>query len=230
MSSYFTNNTNPSSSYSTASHEQYAPNGDHLSHATSGGSQPPSLPASCSVENGRSHHHHGLSSQYSGYHGHHHHHHHPSHHRYPLYPHYERLESRPPLDPASNAHPESSPSFGWSLPQTLPPNSSSSAQGVNASLSSYESSPANRTPPDITSLSHPSQCKMEQYNNYKINPLATQGPLDASQSSLVSPSPPIQHNMYGSGPGLGSPGPPGNNSNAMNTNSPLYPWMRSQFG
>lgn len=178
--------------------------------------------------------------QYSanGYERHHHHHHEPQPHPLPpssgpaahhqhtqyaqlQYGHYPRYVptsfDRLPNDGSrphdgTNLHPETSPNhnFNWPAPpapQPPPP----SAQVFNQA---YESCP-NRvvlTPPHDPHDAY-ATCK-----------------LQSGLESGVSPPPPPHHNSHQiySGPGVPSPGSQAGSGN--NIHSPLYPWMRSQFG
>ena len=112
----------------------------------------------------------------------------------------------------TNAHHESSPYSSYTAPPHQPP----PAQALNQPQYDSCSSRPSLTPPHDQQYS---SCKMQSnLHHTDISPPAT----------MVNGSPPphqVTHpSMYGA---VGSPG----QSNAASAaSSPLYPWMRSQFG
>jgi len=244
MSSYFP--TSAAGAYSAGGHatDQYPQNGgsDHLgggggslNHSGhSQGSTMAILGGSCSLENARNggaNHltsqppptHHSLSSHHQVSHPYQHHpqlqyhHPHPHHPHHPSpevqYPRYPPFHSRIHDASTTNGDPSpTTPGFGGWTPQATVAQSLSGP----AYDSSLTSSHSRSTPPQTESgISHLS-CKMppEPYVNCKM------------EGGLSSP-PPGSHGQMYPGSGVPSPGPP--NSAGMNTGSPLYPWMRSQF-
>lgn len=215
MSPYFTNTANNLPAYlggaGPGHHEQY--NGELHSHMMAchesrGPVGPPQL------------------LTYSHQHAHH----QPIHYgqqQYPRFPPYDRLEGKHCADGPSQAE-QTSPYYNScaAVTATAPPPTS---QGPAASLAPLPQPPqqyecsgrGSITPPSLDGSSGPGQygsCKMQTSmltHGDNITPLGHNSP---------SPHHP-QHQIYGSGP-VGSPT---QNSNSA-ISSPLYPWMRSQFG
>lgn len=196
--------------YPASSHDQYSANGydRHHHHLHQPPPPPPPQPQSLHPSSGSAHHHHH-QAQYT-----------------PLqYGHYrfgptsfDRLPNDGP-----NSHPESSPGqhFGWSAPQPPPPppppqqQQQPSAQVFSQAYDSC-SNRAVLTPP------HDAH---EAYATCKLQTGLDSGVIGASP-------PPSHHNSHQSlypVAGVPSPGSQANPA-AGNNLSPLYPWMRSQFG
>lgn len=242
MSPYFA--TNPAAGYGTGpGHDQYGPSVNGDPHATL---------ASC-AENGRyaqpspatyPTHPHPHQLQYP---------HHPGHHSSPYSHHrspyhhgstgspYDRISDMKPIaDAVLNAHQtEPSPAasgFGWpppppphsvqpptaapsSQPTTSPYDSGCKANSVSTSLTppheSHPNSQQNQQPPQQQAPT------VQQFVSCKM-----QSAHEVTGLGLNSPS---HHHMYSSSGGnSGAPSP--GQTDAMNNSSPLYPWMRSQFG
>lgn len=137
---------------------------------------------------------------------------------YPRFPPYDRIpDHMRPID-GTNAHLEPSPYYGAQAvpPQQPPP----PAQALAQQQSQYDTcgSRPSITPPHEQPLQYPS-CKMQ--------PVHSHNDISPPSGLVGSPPPqhPAQHQMY-----PGPPPSPGQGSAAAMNSSPLYPWMRSQFG
>lgn len=254
MTSYFANTPNPLPPYLGGSgngvvsgpnhHDQYNTNGD-IQHHMMGGS--------CH-ENGR-----GLGGPlggaggvgppqllpYSHQHAHHQPIHYGSHQPYPRFPPYDRLEvkhcpdgsSQPDTSPYYNncpTAPSSLPPTPQQQQQTQPPPTSQGPpslatlqqqqqqQPLPPTTQQYECGRGSITPPSLDGSNGPQygNCKMQSSMVSHSDPMTPIGPSSPSPQHLQQ-----QHPIYGSGP-IGSPN---QNSNSA-IHSPIYPWMRSQFG
>lgn len=155
----------------------------------------------------------------------HHQHHQPIHYanhqpQYPRFPPYDRLDVKHCVDVPNQVEP--SPYYNSCGPNVVPPPS----QGHSPSLTSMQSQPqpyectgrGSITPPSLEGSNGPNG---GQYGACKMQPTLLSHNDSMTPLCPDSPSP----QMYGSGP-MGSPS---QNSNSA-ISSPLYPWMRSQFG
>lgn len=221
MSPYFTNTGNNLPAYlggtGPSHHEQY--NGE-LQHHMMGpchenGRGPPMGPSQL------------LS--YSHQHPHHHQPIHYGHQQYPRFPPYDRLDGKLCAEGPSQA--ETSPYYSNCAASTaIPPPPPS--QGPPPSLAPLPQPPAGAqyectgrgsiTPPSLDGSNGAGP-----YGNCKMQPmLPTHNDSMTALGGHNSPSPHHgQHQIYGNGP-VGSP----SQSSSSAIASPLYPWMRSQFG
>lgn len=150
---------------------------------------------------------------------------------YPRFPPYDRISDHMrPIDGTNVSHHEPSPYYGaQSVPPHQPPEPAQAlcnqqlpppVQAHCNQQSQYDScgSRPSITPPHDQPL---------QYASCKMQPVHAHSDITPPSGLVGSPPPqhPAQHQMY-PGP-VPSPGQP--NAGAMNS-SPLYPWMRSQFG
>lgn len=204
MTSHF-----PSSSaggYAASGHEQYSPaNGYDRHHHHLHQPPPPPAPQSLHPSSGPAHHHHHQAQypplQYGHY-------------RFAP-PSFDRLAA----DSGPSSHPEPSPGqhFGWSAPQPPPPPppQQQQPQVFSQAYDSCSNSRAVLTPPHDPHDAY-ATCKL-------------QSGLESSVGIAGSP-PPSHHNSHQIYSGAGVPSPGSQATPGGNNLSPLYPWMRSQFG
>lgn len=142
---------------------------------------------------------------------------------FPRYPPFDRLEAIRPMD-ANNAHHDPSPYYNTPQPTTphQPPPPSQQAQAMTPQTYDNCGSRGTMTPPH-EQQQYPS-CKMQQAMLPHSDVLAA-GPQTMVAGS-PSPHPGAQNAHMYQGP-IASPNQP---SSGNSVGSPIYPWMRSQFG
>ena len=148
---------------------------------------------------------------------------------YPLFRPYNRLEVKPCPDGTNAAEPSPYYNCGTTTaPPPHPPNAQPPPPHQQSVMPIQYDSCGGRgsiTPPHESQQQYPS-CKMQQPMHPHNDGLGP-GLPNMMAGSPPSPHHPQHHQMYQSSGPVGSPNQQNSNS-AMS--SPLYPWMRSQFG
>lgn len=151
--------------------------------------------------------------------------HYANHQPYPRFPPYDRIDVKHCADGASQ---QADTSPYYSCPSNGPPPPTSQGPPPPPPLAALQQQPTAQydcsgrgsiTPPSLDGSNG-------QYGNCKMQPSLVSHNDSMTPIGPNSPSPHhVQHQIYGSGP-VGSPN---QNSNSA-LPSPIYPWMRSQFG